>query len=87
MHSHAPCLLSVSLNRQWTALVRNARQPKFMCIPVYARVMHVDMTTQSMGKLQLRCSFLESIIVCLSHQSGLCTLHGVDDLIKAPFQA
>ncbi len=45
MHSHALCLLSVSVNRQWVASVRNARQPRFMCIPVYARVVRVNMTT------------------------------------------
>ena len=30
---------------------------------------------------------LESVIMWLSHQSGLCTSHGMGDLMKAPFQA
>ena len=60
MHNHAPCFLSVLLSRQWTALIRNARQRKFMSIPVYARVMHVDMTTHSKGTAHSICSFIDS---------------------------
>ncbi len=58
MHRHAPCLLSVSLSRQWTASVRNARQHKFISIPVHARVMHVDMTTHSKGIAHFIRSFI-----------------------------